>query len=133
MTIIDRLILHIVVGTISFWTAVTLISGVEVKIIPDIPSIFGIQFTAAWQVLILIGSTLGLINLFIKPIISAITLPLRVLTLGLFGLIINIVIVWLVDILFPELIIDGLIPLFWTSVIVWIISFIYGVYKKDKN
>ena len=133
MTIIDRLILHIVVGTISFWTAVTLISGVEVKIIPDIPSIFGIQFTAAWQVLILIGSTLGLINLFIKPIISAITLPLRVLTLGLFGLIINIVIIWLVDILFPELIIDGLIPLFWTSVIVWIISFIYGVYKKDKN
>lgn len=133
MTIIDRLILHIVVGTISFWTAVTLISGVEVKIIPDIPSIFGIQFTATWQILILIGSTLGLINLFIKPIISAITLPLRVLTLGLFGLIINIVIVWLVDILFPELIIDGLIPLFWTSVIVWIISFIYGVYKKDKN
>jgi uncharacterized membrane protein YvlD (DUF360 family) len=133
MTIIDRLILHIVVGTISFWTAVTLISGVEVKIIPDIPSIFGIQFTAVWQVLILIGSTLGLINLFIKPIISAITLPLRVLTLGLFGLIINIAIIWLVDILFPELIIDGLIPLFWTSVIVWIISFIYGVYKKDKN
>ena len=130
MAIIDRLILHIITGVISFWVAIAVIPGVEIEIIPNISGIFGIQFTATWQILILIGSVLGLINLFIKPILNAITLPLRILTLGLFGLVINIAIIWSVDLLFPDLIINGFIPLFWTAVIVWIVNFIYGAYKK---
>ncbi|MDI6602572.1 MAG: phage holin family protein [Patescibacteria group bacterium] len=83
-----------------------------------------VEFIGNWQTLVLTGTILGLINFFIKPILKAITLPLRILTFGLFGLVINMLIVWLVDIIFPELIISGLLPLFWTSLIIWGISFI---------
>ncbi len=84
----------------------------------------GVEFIGPWQTLVLAGVILGLINFFIKPILKIITLPLRILTFGLFSLIINMLMVWLVDIIFPELIIPGIIPLFWTSLIVWGISFI---------
>ncbi|MBZ1345355.1 MAG: phage holin family protein, partial [Candidatus Nealsonbacteria bacterium] len=79
-----------------------------------------------WQSLLLAGLVLGLINFFIKPILKLITLPLRILTLGLFGLIINMAIIWMIDVLFPELIIQGIIPLFWTTLIVWTINFLLG-------
>jgi putative membrane protein len=128
---INRLILHIVIGIISLWIATLIVPGVKIEIIPNVSAIFGIQLTAFWQVLILIGFVLSLINFFIKPILNTITLPLRILTLGLFSLIINIIIIWILDILFLELIILGLIPLFWTAIIVWLTYFILGrIYKK---
>ena len=111
-----HLIWHIVAGIIGLWLADTIITEVEIK--------------ANWQSIILIGSILGLINFFVKPILSTITLPLKILTLGLFGLVINMTIIWIIDIIFPELIIQGLIPLFWTAIIIWFTSIILGVYKK---
>lgn len=84
----------------------------------------GVEFIGSWQALVLAGAILGLINFFIKPILKAITLPLRILTFGLFSLAINMGVVWLIDLIFPELVIRGIIPLFWTSLIVWGIGFI---------
>lgn len=108
-----RLIFQIIGGVIAFWLADRFVPGVE----------FVEPF---WQTLLLAGLVLGLINFFIKPILKLITLPLRILTLGFFGLIINMAIIWAVDVLFPELIIQGIIPLFWTTLIVWIINFLLG-------
>jgi len=126
----NRLILHIIAGIISLWIAVEFIAGVRIIIIPGISSFFGFQFTAWWQILILIGSILGLINFFLRPILNVITLPLRILTLGLFGLVINMAIIWIIDVLFPELTIAGFIPLFWVAVLFWLTSIFLGVYKK---
>lgn len=81
--------------------------------------ISGVDFTGDWKTLLYAGFALGLINFFVKPILKLVTLPVRLLTLGLFGLIINIAIIWAVDILFTELIIEGLYPLLWTTLIVW--------------
>ena len=104
------LFLQIAAGILGIWLAVMYVPRVE--------------FIGPWQTLVLAGAILGIINFFIKPILKVITLPLRILTFGLFGLVINMLMVWLVKIIFPELIIPGLIPLFWTSLIVWGISFI---------
>jgi len=72
------------------------------------------------KTIIFAGIVLGLFNYFLKPIIKLITLPLRLLTLGLFGLVINMVIILLVDIIFtPEISIVGFWPLFWTGIIIW--------------
>jgi putative membrane protein len=127
---LSRLLLHIIAGIISIWIVVSIVPGVKIEIIPNVSAFFEIQLIALWQVLILIGSILGLINFLIKPILNAITLPLKILTLGLFGLIINMAIIWIIDIMFLELKILGLIPLFWTAIIVWLTSFILGVYRK---
>lgn len=105
-----NLVLQLVAGVASLWLADKFVPGVEI--------VGGTQF------LFMIGAILGLINFFIKPPLKTITLPLRLLTLGLFGFVLNMLIVWLADILFPELIITGLAPLAWTTIVFTILNMI---------
>ena len=104
-----RLILQIIAGVAGIWLAT--------EFIPEV------AFNGPLRNLILAGLVLGLINFFIKPILNLVTLPLRMITFGLFSLVINIGIVWLMDVLFIELVIPpGLWPLFWTTIVVWFLS-----------
>ena len=73
---------------------------------------------------------LGVANAFLKPVLNLLTLPIRILTLGLSSLIINVAFVWLLDIIFPELVISGIVPLLETTIIVWILSTILSVSKR---
>lgn len=114
-----KLIFQIIAGIASLWLAIKFVPGVE--------------FAGEIKYLLLAGGFLGLINFFIKPLLKIITLPLKILTFGLFSLVINMAMVWLVDIFFPELIIQGLIPLFWTTVIVWLVSLFLGLYAPRKR
>ena len=113
----NRLILQVIAGIASLWLATKFVPGVE--------------FQGEIKYLILAGLGLGLINFFLKPLLKLITLPLKILTFGLFGLVINMGIVWLVaDVLFPQnLEIHGLVPLFWTTIIVWLVSLFLGLYN----
>ncbi len=128
-----KLILQIAAGILGIWLATLFVSGVELETVPSQSSLFGIEFTANWQILILVGVCLGLINFFIKPILNLITLPLRTLTFGLFALVVNAILVWIVDILFPELIIEGIRPLFWTTCIVWALNFALLKFYNPKR
>ncbi len=114
-----RLIFHIIGGILGLWLAI--------KFVP------GIQFSGEIKDLVLAGCFLGLINFFIKPILNLITLPLRIITLGLFGLIINMGVLWAVDIFFPELDIRGIVPLFWSTLIVWLLHYFLGFYAQKKK
>lgn len=114
-----RLIFHVIIGVLSFWLAIKFVSGV--------------MFTGGTKELLLAGCVLGLINFFIRPLLNLITLPLRILTLGLFGLVINMGIIWVVDFFFPELIISGIIPLFWTTLIIWVLYCFLGFYTRKKK
>jgi len=114
-----NLILQIFSGILGFWLADQLIDGVDVGI---------------WKTFLLAGLILGLINVFIKPILKLVTLPLRILTLGLFGLVINLGVIWLVDRFFQDLVINGLAALFWTSVLIWGLSAILNlIFPKNKK
>lgn len=104
-----RLFLYIVSGILGLWLADLILNKV--------------QFIGPLPLLIVCGTILGIINFFIKPVLKTITLPLRIITLNLFSLLINMLLIWLVDIIFPELIILGIIGLFWTAIIVWLIEF----------
>ena len=123
---VQKLFWHIVGGILGIFLAVRFVPGVSLKVLPD-SSFLGFRITQFWQILFLIGGILGLINFFIKPILDKIALPLKILTLGLFSLILNMVIIKFLDILFLEFKILGLIPLFWTTVIVWLINFLLGL------
>ncbi len=116
-----KLLLHIIVGVLGFFLAAKFIPGVEL-----LGSFWG---------LFIAGAILGLVNFFIKPILRILTLPLRILTLGLFSLIINMFLVWLVaDVIFPNYLeIKGLIPLFWTTIIIWLLNMLLGLYRKKKK
>jgi putative membrane protein len=67
---------------------------------------------------------LGIANALLKPLLAILTLPLIIVTLGLFYLIINIAMVALAEWIAPDLSIDG----FWTYVgvvfVVWVVNWI---------
>ena len=84
----------------------------------------GIQFKGNVEILIFAGAVLGLLNFFVKPILKAITLPLRILTLGFFSFIINIVIVYFVNLAFYELVFEGFWPMAWFIVLLWFLNLI---------
>lgn len=128
-----RLFWQIVVGILGIFLGVRFVPGVFLKIPPEGAIFLGIKLTQEWQVLVLIGVVLGLVNFFIKPILKIVTLPLRILTFGLLGLVINMLLIWAVDIFFLELVIEGLIPLFWLTAIVWGISFLLGFFNQEKS
>jgi putative membrane protein len=49
----------------------------------------GISYTGSLLSLLLVGLVIGLINLVVKPVVTFFSLPLIVVTLGLFYLVIN--------------------------------------------
>ena len=111
-----NIFLTILSGILGLWLATQFVSGVE--------------FTGGWKNFLLAGVILGLINFFIKPVLKLITLPLRFITFGLFGIVINVGIILVVDILFPELVIRGIVPLLWTTLIIWVLGLAAGLTKK---
>jgi putative membrane protein len=129
----ERLFWQIVVGILGIYLGINFVPGVSVEIPPEGIIFLGIKLTAQWQVIVLIGIVLGLVNFFIKPIFKIVTLPLRILTFGLFGFIINMLMIWLVDIFFPELVIEGIIPLFWLTIVVWVLSFLLGLGSRKTR
>jgi putative membrane protein len=88
----------------------------------------GVKIKNFWTA-IGVAIVLGVINMFIKPLILLLTLPLTILTLGLFVLVIN---AWIL--MFIDKMIDGLtIKSFWWAVIYSIIisvlnSFMFWVF-----
>lgn len=87
----------------------------------------GVTFEGSFQALLLAGTALGLLNFFIKPLLVIITFPLQILTLGLFSFIINIAIVYFVDLAFYELTFEGFWPLALFIVLLWLINLILSV------
>ena len=122
-----KIIWGILAGIFEIFLAVKFVPGVSLKIIPGQSSFFGFALTQWWQVLIIIGSLLGLINSLLKPVLDKITWPLKILTLGLFSLVLNMAIVWFLDLIFLELEIAGFVSLFWTTAIVVLMNLFLGV------
>ncbi len=120
---IKGLIACIVAGWLGLIIAVALVPGVKVE---------G-DFSESLKVLLLAGVVLGLINFFVKPIINLITLPIRWLTFGLFSLVINMGIVWGIDLLFSEIEIVNLKALFLTSLLICLLNFFVPKFSKEKK
>ena len=127
-----RLISQIVSAILGLWLADYFIQEVSIKLYSN-SNFFGISLTSQWQILAILGITLGLINFFLKPIINAVTLPLRIITLGLFSIVINMGFLWIIDLMFEELNIPLFLPLFWTTLIIWIINVIISFFLKIQN
>jgi len=68
-------ILRIMINALSISAAVKIVGG--------------ITFAGEWWKMIIIGAVFGIVNTLIKPIVTFFTFPLIVLTLGLFTLIVN--------------------------------------------
>ncbi|MBI5044955.1 MAG: phage holin family protein [Candidatus Levybacteria bacterium] len=81
---------------------------------------------------IIIAVLLGAVNVFIKPLILFFTLPLTIITFGLFTFVINAVLVLLVSSLVPGFVIDGFGWALLFSLIIAIISSFLNSLLKTK-
>lgn len=92
---------NIIAATLGLWLATVFVAGVSVRLFYT-TNFFGIHLTALWEVFLLLGVTLGLLNYFVKPILKAIALPLEIITLGLFTFVINMGLIWVLTYIFKE-------------------------------
>jgi len=67
---------------------------------------------------------LGLLNAFLRPILLLLTLPLNLITLGLFTLVINAFTFWLAGLLQGGVHVDGFVAAFVGALVVSVVSFI---------
>ncbi|HEV8192591.1 MAG TPA: phage holin family protein [Ktedonobacterales bacterium] len=91
-----------------------------------------VTFVAALVAAIVIGA----INAVLRPIIVLITLPVTLLTLGLFLLVINALLFWLASAIVPDFHVDGFLTALIASILYSILTGIITVttrHRKEEN
>jgi putative membrane protein len=105
--VLIRLLLAWAINLLALWICDAIFSSVHIH---------------GWEAYLIGSAVLGIANTIIKPIVTFLTLPLVILTLGLFLLVINIAMLALAEWIAPNFSIDG----FWTYVgvviIIWIVN-----------
>jgi len=114
-----RFIVQILVNALAIFVADYLIKG--------------IVFEGDLITLFIAGLILGLINFFVKPILKLISTPLIALSLGLFIIIINIALLWLLEYFVPELTIIGFWSYFWGVLIISLVNIFFGTGRRKKD
>lgn len=67
---------------------------------------------------------LGLVNAVIRPLVLFLTLPVNILTLGLFTFVVNALMILLVSTIVKGFSVDSFATAFWAALILWLISFL---------
>lgn len=75
-----------------------------------------------WMTLLIAGLLLGVVNAIVKPIVVILTLPITIVTLGLFLLVVNGAMLWLVAWFLDGLTVQGLIPGIFGAILVGVVS-----------
>ncbi|HLN48110.1 MAG TPA: phage holin family protein [Steroidobacteraceae bacterium] len=83
--------------------------------------------------LILAGVSLGIVNSIVRPIAIVLTLPMTIVTLGLFLLVINAGMVALVAWMLPGMHVAGFWAAFWAAVLVSLVSMLGSWFVGPKG
>lgn len=92
-----RLALTWVFNTIALYVATWLLSG--------------LSYGDEWWTLLLAGLVFTLVNFFLKPVLAILSIPLIIVTLGIFYLLINVFMLYLTDWIVPQFAIAS----FWSA------------------
>lgn len=114
-----KLIIKLLLNALAVFALAELLNGVSVN---------------GYLGALIVAIVLSVLNLLVKPILVILTLPVTILTLGLFLFIINALIVLLADKLVDGFRVDGL----WTAVLFSILlcilqSLLHSFIKTDKK
>jgi putative membrane protein len=113
-------ILRWLVNFLGLWAAAELMTG-------------SIDYNDKLRVLVIAALIFSLVNAVIRPIIVILSLPAIVLTLGLFTLVINAFMLYLVTKIYPAFHLRS----FWTAVIataiIWVVNYLLTELLEPKN
>lgn len=81
----------------------------------------GFELEGIWLA-ILAALVLGLVNALVRPLLVILTLPISVLTVGLFILVVNALMIWLAASLVPGFTIDTFFTAMFAAILMWIVG-----------
>jgi putative membrane protein len=97
----------------------------------------GVTYRGATLPFIGVALVFGLVNAFIRPILKFFTFPLFIVTLGLFALVLNALMLWLTSSLSSALglgfHVSGFWAAFWGAVVVSLVSTLLGMLIRDRE
>ena len=77
---------------------------------------------ASWRDAFIAGAVLSTINAIVKPIVVILTLPLTIVTLGLFYFVVTAFCLWLASVLVPGFILGGFFSTVFAAILIGLIS-----------
>lgn len=119
-----RFLLRSAIAALALWLVTFLPFDVAVDV-------SGSEWWAAVLAYLAIGIVIEAINAFVRPILTFLSLPLLILTLGLFALVISWAVLWLTSWISqyvpgPDLTLGGFWDTFWAALVLAIITAILG-------
>lgn len=117
-----KILLNWIVGSVAVFIAAQLLPGIET--------------TSFWTAAIF-AAILGFVNAILKPILTIVSFPFLLLTLGLFMVVINGLTLWAASAIAPGIQVAG----FWSavgggiviSIATWLINGLLGRNKEEKK
>ena len=110
---------------ISLFLADKLLEGVMIKVIPGKSVYFGIHLTQYWHILLLLSIALAILSSISKFLLNTIALPLKWLTFGLISLFANIILIWILDVIFLEFQVTNFPSLILSGIILSFVDFLF--------
>jgi putative membrane protein len=106
-----------VVGILVGW-------GVNIVALLVIDGLFDDVSIERWGSVLLGAAVLGVANAIVKPILTILTLPLVIVTLGLSYFAINVLMLAIAEWIAPNFSIDGFWTYVWATIVVWLVNWI---------
>lgn len=78
-----------------------------------------------------VALALGVLNALVRPILIFLTLPITLLTLGVFTLVVNALLFWFVSTLVKGFHVSGFGAAFWGALVLWAISWITNALLRE--
>jgi putative membrane protein len=123
-----KYLLHVLVTAVALAVAVWLVPGIELLTASDGKRVL---------TLVVVALIVGIVNAVIKPIVKTIGCLFYILTLGLIGLVVNGLLLWLASWAAGRLTlpfhITGFWPAFWGAIIVGVVSWLVGLVIPDGD
>ena len=120
------LVIRLLVNAVALWCAARFING--------------ISYAGSWQGLVGLSLVFGIVNAFIRPVLSFFSFPIQIVTLGLFTLVLNALMLmltaWLAvrfDIAFA---VRGFVPALLGAIVISIVGMVLGAVlgpEKEKD
>jgi putative membrane protein len=117
-------VIRLLVNAAALWVATHLVDGVT--------------YTGGWIPFLGVALVFGFVNAFIRPVAKVFTFPLIILTLGIFALVVNGLMLWLTSRLSGAMglgfHVDGFWAAFWGALVVSIIGTLLSMMvRSDKD
>jgi putative membrane protein len=113
---VKRFLLRAAIGAFGLWIASRVVPGIRID---DAGTLAGAALL------------LGVVNAFVRPVLVVLTLPITILTLGLFLFVVNASMLGLVAYLLRGFHIDGFLPALLGSLLVSFVSWLGSAFFKD--